>query len=349
MNYSSLATACHSDEWTGNTGDANFDNLSDHDLEALEVLELELAAGLEKQARVDNKVKPTHVKSAYRDALFRPLFQAVAISEGVRANGGTSVTSVAPSHPLYPVIRYEVHPSYPLAAFYKPEGLTHAEEIRHARFWRSYEHILPRLRQHTRPADWRDLSDPGRLEWFHHAVRHSGSNHAFSVNLSAHVEAQAKTQGSTAGWLSKRIARRLKAALGREVDCWFVLEVSQHHRLHLHGELQIAGHEAEGARKALRLAAGEWKKARQHQAHTQDQPSVVWTNYSCKEWAFIRRFKTGRFVGISRPINGEWYSATKPIRRLASELYFIQHLEVMKLMTTLSLPSPGGRNKRRSA
>lgn len=148
-------------------------------------------------------------------------------------------------------------------------------------------------------------------------------------------------EAQAAGWLSKRIARRLQAALGREVDCWFALEISQRRRLHLHGELQIELHEAEAARKALRLAAGEWEKVRQHQAHLKEKPTVVWTSYSTKDWISLRRLKRGWFARTSRPINGEWYFATKPVRRLASELYFIQRLEVINFMK--SLPHPGSR------
>lgn len=327
MNDSSLAPACQADQQTKRRDDIDFDALNDNDLRALEALNAE--------SHVDNKVKRTRVKSVYRDALFRPLFQAVAVLDDLQANGGTSVTYVTPSHPLYPVLHLNVSPSHPPSPFYKPESLTGAEELRQARFWRAYQVVLPRLRQHTLPAPWRDLADPARLEWFHHAVRHSGPMRAFTLRLSADVEAQARNKPSTAGWLSKRTARRLEAALGREVDCWFALEVSPRRRLHLHGELQIEFHEAEAARKALRLAAGEWEKVRQHQAHLKEKPSVVWTNYTAKDWMFIRPLKRGPLAGISRPINREWYFATKPIRRLADELYSIRRQEVIKLMKSL--------------
>ncbi|TGS92708.1 hypothetical protein EN814_24000 [Mesorhizobium sp. M2D.F.Ca.ET.171.01.1.1] len=335
MNHSSFASARQTHEPTVLRDGLDFEHLGDDELDALESLEMEVAESLKAQARVDNKVKRTRVKSVYRDALFRPLFQAVAISQTVAADGGTSVTSVTPSHPLYRVIRLDVTPANQPPAFYKPESLTDAEEVRHARFWRAYEVILPRLRQHQVPADWRDLADPSRLEWFHHAARHSGPLQAFTLQLSADTEALARGAKSTAGWLSKRITRRLRDLLARDVDCWFALEMSPRRRLHLHGELQIAPGEAEVARKALRLAAGEWDKVRQHQAYLKDRPSVVWTNYSAKDWTSIRRLKRGWFAKISRPINGEWFFATKPIRRLANELYFIQRREVIKLMKTL--------------
>lgn len=331
MNYSSFAPACQADPQAKRPDGIDFDTLNDNDQKALEALD---------EARVDNKVKRTRVKSVYRDALFRPLFQTVDALRGLQANGGTSVTIVTPSHPLYPVIHLTNSPTHPnVSSSYKPESLTDAEELRQARFWRDYAVILPGLRVHVLPAAWRDLSDPARLEWFHHALRSVGHVHGFTLNLSRDIEAQARAASSTAGWLSKRIARRLEAALGRDVNCWFALEVSERHRLHLHGELQIAPEEAEAARKALRLAAGEWDTTRQHQARTKNEPSVVWANYSSMRWMFIRpRPQHGRLAGISRPINGDWYFATKPIRGLADCIYSGQLQEVSKLMKTLPIP-----------
>lgn len=296
--------------------------------------DLKVLEAFDAEARVDNKVKRTRTKSVYRDALFRPLFQAVAALNELRVSGGTSVTSVTPSHPMFPVLHITNDHKRPDPA-YEPEGLTDAEEHRNARFWRDYAVRLHGLRKHVVPAPWRDLSDPARLEWFHHALRSLGPVEAFTLDLSREVEIQAKNAPSTVGWLSRRIARRLKQALTRKVDCWFTLEVTAHHRLHLHGELQITPKEAKAARKALRLAAGEWELVRQHQAHTRKGPSVVWANYSAKRWNFLRPWKHGWMARISRPINGEWYFATKSIRPLANRMYFEQSQEVIKLMETL--------------
>lgn len=329
MDYSSFTPACQVHTQIGGGDNTDFETLSDDDLRALDTLEA--------KDRVDNKVKRTRRKSVYRDALFRPLFQAVAELDELRVNGGTSVTYATPSHPLFPVIHVtndHKHPSTP----YKHENLTDAEERRQARFWRDYAVRLSSLREHVIPAPWRDLSDPARLEWFHHALRSQGEVQAFTLRLSDDVEASARGQGSTAGWLSKRIARQLEGALGRKVDRWFALEVSDHHKLHLHGELQITSGEAKAARKALRLAGGEWASVRQHQAHTKEDPSVIWAFYSAKRWNHIRPWTNWRLAQISRPINGDWYSATKPVRSSAAELYLERHREVIKLMKSLSLP-----------
>ncbi|OBQ75590.1 hypothetical protein A9K72_00410 [Mesorhizobium loti] len=327
MDYSGSAPGCqaHIQNTSGDNDD--FDTLSDDDLNALNALEAE--------ERVDNKVKRTRVKSVYRDALFRPLFQAVAELDKLRSTGGTSVTYATPSHPLFPVLHI-INDHMPSSTPYKHENLTDAEERRQARFWRDYDVIVNGLRKHVVPAPWRDLSDPARLEWFHHALRSQGEVQAFTLRLSDDVEASARGQGSTAGWLSKRIARQLEGSLGRKVDRWFALEVSDHNKLHLHGELQITSDEAKAARKALRLSGGEWVSVRQHQAHTKQDPSVIWAFYSAKRWNHIRPWTSWRLAQISRPINGDWYSATKPVRSLAAELYLERHKEVIKLMKTLS-------------
>gem|GEM_PF-2985440 len=163
-------------------------------------------------------------------------------------------------------------------------------------------------------------------------MRAVGPSTAFSLNLSPEVEAQTKTAASSAGWLSKRIARNLTKALGRKVDFWFAFEV-ENRRLHVHGEFGIDIVDAPAARKALRLAGGEWVKVRQHQAHTRETPSVVWSGYTAKHSIFVRPL-TGRFAGIS-PINGDWFFATNAIRKSASILYESQRLEAIILMTNL--------------
>ncbi|ESY66311.1 hypothetical protein X742_19705 [Mesorhizobium sp. LNHC232B00] len=329
MDHSQLTSDCQAVCTGIGSSDSDFDTLSDDDLKALNVLEAE--------ERVDNKVKRTRVKSVYRDALFRPLFQAVAELDVLRSTGGTSVTYATPSHPLFPVLHI-INDHRPSSTPYRHENLTDAEERRQARFWRDYDVIVNGLPKHVVPAPWRDLSDPARLEWFHHALRSQGEVQAFTLRLSEDVEASARGQGSTARWLSKRIARQLEGALGRKVDRWFALEVSDHNKLHLHGELQITSSEAKAARKALRLSGGEWVSVRQHQAHTKPAPSVIWAFYSAKRWNHIRPWTNWRLAQISRPINGNWYSATKPVRSLAAELYLERHREVLKLMKSLSLP-----------
>jgi len=207
-----------------------------------------------QRAPVVKKPKDKRRKSPYRDAKFRPLFQAVAALQDLQANGGTSVTYCTPSHSFFPILRLQASllPSLSSSGSFQPEALSDEDEERVARFWRDYAIILPRQPNYRVPADWRDLSDVASLEWFHNAMRLSGPYIAFTLNLDAEVEAQIRTGENAAGWLSERIDRRLKNALGRKITMWFGFELSPERRLHVHGELGIAEHEAEISRKALR-------------------------------------------------------------------------------------------------
>ena len=280
---------------------------------------------------VVKKVNRKRVKSPYRDAAHLPAFHDVAILEQLEAEDRTSVTLLPTSTPSptnlhpstvslpSPATATPTHPSKSSAPAYRHETLTDAEERRRARHWLQYQVQLPGLRQHTTPPAWRDLSDQWRLEWFHHGLRSGGASMAFSLNLSPDVEQQTRQQGSSAGWLSKRIARRLKDALGRRVDFWFAFEVERG-RLHIHGEIQIAEIDSKAARKALRLAGGEWTIARQYQSHTAGDPSVVWTGYTAKHAIFIQQL-SGPFKDLDRPVNGDWFFATNALRSTASKLY----------------------------
>lgn len=301
------------------------------------------------QPSVVKKVKPNRSKSAYRDAHFRPLFEALSDLEEMDGYGGTSVTVSTPSHPTYPILHLTrpspasqpstqspPTPSIPKtsAPAFSPKHLTPDEEERTARFWRAYDADLPGLRKHVTPADWRDLSDVAAVEWFHYAVRASGPSTGFTLNLSPAVEGQVRTSPESADWLSKRMARRLKDALGRKVEFWFAFEENDHHRLHVHGELQIDASDKAAARKALRLAGGEWDTVRQHQAHTRDDPSVVWSNYTAKKSIFMRPLK-GRFETLDRPINGDWLFRTNSISAAAKKLYTERRKQVITLMSTI--------------
>ena len=115
---------------------------------------------------------------------------------------------------------------------------------------------------------------------------------------------------------------------------WFGFELSPDRRLHVHGEFQIAEHEAEIARKALRLAGGEWVEVRQHQAKTRSEPSLPWANYCGKASIFIRPL-SGRFAELPRAINGDWLFASNTVRSTAGELYDQQRKKVIELMPWL--------------
>lgn len=184
---------------------------------------------------VVKKVNRNRRKSPFRDAKFRPWFQAVAALQELQAAGETSVTYHTPSHPSFPTLHLQASslPASTAPTTFIPESLSDEDEIRLARFWSSYAVELAGLRRHVKPASWRDLSDVASLEWFHHAMRLSGPYMAFTLNLSQGVEAQTRKATRAAAWLSKRIARRLEELLGRKVDFWFGFELSPEHRLHV--------------------------------------------------------------------------------------------------------------------
>ncbi|ESY59453.1 hypothetical protein X744_13340 [Mesorhizobium sp. LNJC372A00] len=258
----------------------------------------------------DRKGNRKHLKSPYRDAAFRYAFQGLDALEELEESGPTSVTV---SLPL-------ISTSTP----YVRERLSSEASARHERFWQPFN-VYTGLPVHEAPAAWRDLSDVYRLEWFHHALRHTGPVHAFTLNLSPAVDHLARTKPSAVKWLSRRIALQLKLALGRPIDFWFAVEVTeagQPRRLHCHGELQIAPGDSLCARKALRIAGGEWNDARQYQAHTKPAPDVAWSHYvrGLSVLSGVVPYR-GRFKNLSRPIGGDWFTATNAVRSGASSLY----------------------------
>ncbi len=279
--------------------------------------------------RTAKKVNRDRVKSAYRDAQFRPWFQALDALDALHAAGETSVTYVTPSHPLTPVLHLDASTHTLSASPSASRPLTDEEELKAARFWRTF--YSETARRHRLPATWRELSDEARLEWFHNGLWSLGPVSAFTVRLDPSVEAQCRAAPNSAGWLSKRIARRLKAAFGKPVEFWFTFELSDRDGLHLHGEIGLGEGDLPIARKAIRLACGEWAEARQHQAHTRPDPSAVWTGYAAKD-AFWTRPLAGRLATLPRPINGDWIFATNKIRSVSADIYSSRRRQAISLM-----------------
>ncbi|ESX86942.1 hypothetical protein [Mesorhizobium sp. LSHC412B00] len=271
----------------------------------------------------DRKGNRKHLKSPYRDAAFRYAFQGLDALDELEESGPTSVTVSLPLTNTSTPTRYV------------RERLSSEASARHERFWEPFN-VYTGLPAHDVPAVWRDLSDVYRLEWFHHALRHTGPVHAFTLNLSPDIDRLARTKPSAVKWLSRRIARQLRLALGMPIDFWFAVEVTetgQPRRLHCHGELQIAPGDSVCARKALRIAGGEWDDARQFQADTIPNPDVVWSHYvrGLSVLSGVVPYR-GRFKNLSRPINGDWFTATNTVRSGASSLYTGRRLAVLSLL-----------------
>jgi hypothetical protein len=183
-------------------------------------------------------------------------------------------------------------------------------------------------RSYRVPAQWRDTSDILRVHYLHLALAELGPVYSFSLNLHPDVEAKARVQKASLDWIHRRMARRLDQALGRKVEFFPVLEETPNRtrRLHLHGELQVSPEEVKAARKALRLAGGEWEEVRQHQAHTDEMPDEGWAGYIAKDfWKFgphVRRWTSvapGSLTGTR--IQGSIYSSTLLLGRLSAKTY----------------------------
>jgi hypothetical protein len=96
-------------------------------------------------------------------------------------------------------------------------------------------------------------------------------------------------------------------------------------RLHLHGELRIEAGEAALARKALRLAGGEWEDVRQYQAHTESDPDTGWAGYMSKEfWRYgpiVRPWLASVNSSYRVRYNGGQISKTQRANAIAEKIY----------------------------
>jgi hypothetical protein len=161
------------------------------------------------------------------------------------------------------------------------------------------------------------------LYWLH-ACEELGLPQAFSLNLRDDVEARARQQKSAASYLQKKIAAEFRKTFGRAVDFWFVLEnappdATGRRHLHMHGEIVVGPTEVAQARAAMRRAAGEWKVARQHQAHTKPLPDEAWVGYCMKENA--RHNERYGIFSAARGFSGKHYAVTTDLSALAKKLY----------------------------
>jgi hypothetical protein len=188
-------------------------------------------------------------------------------------------------------------------------------------------------RQYRSPAEWRDVSDTLHVHYLHLALTVLGPVHSFSLRLHASVEAQALSKPDALDWLSRRIARRLRAALGHPVECYCVLEQDDRRELHVHGAFIITGPNSTSvnrdrakARKALRLAGGEWPKARQFQANVPPEaPDSGWPGYLAKDFALfgpiVRPWLTLVGSKYAPGFGGDQISRTKVLAALAETIY----------------------------
>lgn len=277
-------------------------------------------------AEIVKSVKQNRRVSIYRDAEFMRCLQAL---NTLKRTGLLDVTSVSRDSSLL----------YPL------NDSIFARRSKREPWWLNLNggepHAKP-ARQYRVPADWRDVSDTLHVHYLHLALTVLGPVHTFSLRLDGPVEAQALSKPDALGWLSRRIARRLKAALGHLVECYCVLEQDDDGKLHLHGEFNITGPNSNSvkrdrakARKALRLAGGEWPKARQFQAKVPaEAPDSGWAGYLSKEFAFfgpiVRPYLTSVGCIFAPGFNGDQVSRTEILGALAEKIYN-EHRELVML------------------
>jgi hypothetical protein len=247
------------------------------------------------QQNYDKKIKKNRFQNFQRDVLFSPYFRGLRDGSRTEKLKGTSVTTI--TH-IYP----------PSLAYSK----------KYDRF--IVEKSTPRenhLVAYRTPAEWRDLTDWMKIYYYQCAASHEGTSYSFTLNLSPEIEAKARKQKSAAAWLLKRIKYELRKLLPSEDQMLaFVLEQKNaKERLHLHGVIVTA--DPVKVRAAMRLAAGEWERVRQHQAHTHASPDEGWAGYIMKDNALN---KNGCFSSL-RGFKGEPMACTRELGALAKDIY----------------------------
>ena len=104
--------------------------------------------------------------------------------------------------------------------------------------------------------------------------------------------------------------RALKAAFGRVIDLYLVLEeVCEDKRTgretirpHFPGEIAISADEAELARKVIRKAVGEWEIGRrQFQVITEANPDFDWASYATEQAWKATPSMRARLLASERP------------------------------------------------
>jgi hypothetical protein len=281
-------------------------------------------------SEIVKSVKRNRHVSVFRDAAYMRALQG--LNERGRT-GRSPSTSVSRPSPLTPSLIYPLDDSI------------FERRSKHEPWWlrlNGGEPLPKPARQFRTPADWRDVSDTLHIHYLHLALETLGPIHGFTLRLDDAVEAQAAAQPDALGWLSRRIARRLQDALGRPVQCYCVLEQDDRRKLHVHGEMGIVDHngiavkrDRAKARKALRLAGGEFLTVRQFQAHVPpDAPDSGWSGYLAKDFTFfgpiVRPWLTSVGSRYAPGFGGDQISRTKILGALAVSIYNEHRALVMR-------------------
>lgn len=165
---------------------------------------------------------------------------------------------------------------------------------------------------HRAPPSWERTTEIIKAIYAHRAVSETGG-HTFSLNLGPDVIAAAEADAKGfADYVRRRLDRCLKRKFGRNVDLWFVVEITDKGRPHLHGGLTINANEIDAATKALAKAGGKW--ANEHRAERQVDIGVrtddEWPLYAC-----------GTLSSTGKKISGSLLAKSRELTRRARQLY----------------------------
>jgi len=154
------------------------------------------------------------------------------------------------------------------------------------------------------------------------ALSLAGSAYTVTLRLGAErIRRGASSSQKLMQHLRREIARKLNAALGRSVEFWFVLELSNDVKEHLHGELGIDVSELKEAKRVLRGVALDYYPPRAVHAKLTYAPLGA-GGYASKEVDFTR---------LVRP--GAPFTRTEALQRRASDLYRLHclvHIECLR-------------------
>ena len=274
--------------------------------------------------QVDRIPKKTRRKSMLRDAAFLRALQALRSEKARAETEGTSVIEESPTLPT--------SPTSPMSS--PSVSVLSSSKARQTPTW--WESLYGEPWGFSDPAEWRDLSDPGRAHYYGQASADVGPSLAFSLNLSPEIEAMARSMPSPLGWLAARLAYHLKALLGVPSEFMAAIEETDdvQHRLHVHGILCASPDEAETVRKALRKAGGEWPGVRQHQAHTSPSPDDGWASYCVKNVAKASPMRRSlpAYSWFRASFTGDPLFATAGLKRRAKALYTADRSDMIEAL-----------------
>lgn len=271
-------------------------------LRELDKIALEAGDNPRSAPEVNKSVKPRYRASAFRDAKFIRDFKAHSRIEPARKTGDFLVICTSPSTP------------HPRASHMRP-------------WWELYQ--ARSARRHRTPPLWREASDYLRAEYYHLAIKTLGAPFGFTLDLHPDTEAQARRQDEPLDWLCRRLSRRIKAACGRSLSFWAVVEETDDRRLHLHGEIALPQNctprELAHIRKAFRLAGDEWELNRQRQVKLSPSPNFGWVSYCLKNFwrgsPGVRKLMEITGSPWRLTFQGSLLFATRDVNARAAELF----------------------------